>query len=98
MSEKAVWMIEYFECEDTSVVGIFSTLEKAKATIKFLLTEHIKALEEEMGNPYMEFAEEDIKEMKDTLSRLDDPLSYTEGSYFVIHNFSLTKVIVDKIY
>jgi hypothetical protein len=107
MNENAVWVIEYCEEDNKVVIGICSTLEKAKATIKFYLTKNIKISEDELeimkedndvNDPYMKFLMRNIKKMKVTLSSLDNPLYCTEGYYFRIHDYRLTKMTVDKIY
>lgn len=106
------WVVEDYTFDDlyeSHVVGIFSSLQKAKEKVILCLEYDIKSIEDELNSveesledEYFEEYETNqrriLEDYKRAIEQLSNPECYSIGSYFDICSgtYTITERIIDK--
>lgn len=91
MENMEVWIVEdcEFDMNESSVIDLFNSLEKAKACVLTLLKEKVMSMEDEIDD-----ADEDdyedlcdsynsiIEELNETIETIENPECYSVGTHF----------------
>lgn len=86
-----VWIVEdcEFDMNESSVVGLFDSLEKAKACVLTILKEKVMSMEDEIDDTDEDDYEDlcdsynsIIEELNGTIKDIENPECYSIGTYF----------------
>ena len=86
-----VWIVEdcEFDMNESAVVDLFDSLEKAKACVLTILKEKVMSMEDEIDDADEDDCEDlcdsyndTIEELNKTIKTIENPECYSVGTYF----------------